>query len=498
MSSPGISGWTTPTLRTIAQQVAAFDGVDLWGLQEVNSRSAPPILAAAAADGEDAAFTAIQGNAGDGLHLVALYNADRFDLLEWWEETAVNTTGNVRPALVLDLKERASGLRFLFMVNHLYRSRENERHRQADILNDWGATHALPTIAVGDYNFDWDIDNGDQQHDAGYDLMTAAGAWQWVRPPALTTTQCSGWPCRYTSVLDFVFLNPAAQGWPAQSKIVVRADDFPDDATTSDHRPVRAQLWPDGTADVAAAPSPTVAPPAAAPPVAFKFPTPTPAPDSTPAPSPTPPSAPAASPTPFPTATPPPTATPRPTVPPTPAIPTVLDSANLRSGPGTAYAVVGSAADGQPLIVDGRNAAGDWLHLAGGAWIAAFLVTNAPAGLPEVAAPPAPVAPIPAAPVRSGATSRDGSAQPQAAPATPARDNCDPSYPTVCIPSPPPDLDCGEISYRRFAVVGSDPAPLRRRPRWDGVRESVSNVQTKHWQRLDKSVCVILGDSYAH
>jgi hypothetical protein len=332
------------------------------------------------------------------------------------------------------------------MVNHLYRSRENERHRQAGILNDWGATHALPTIAVGDYNFDWDIANGDQQHDAGYDLMTADGAWQWVRPPALTTTQCSGWPCRYTSVLDFFFLNPAAQGWPAQSEIVVRADDFPDDATTSDHRPVRAYLWPVEAADVAAAPSPTALPPAAVPPLAIKLPTPTPAPGSTPAPTPSP--APTASPMPSPT--PPFTATPRLTV------PTVLDSANLRSGPGTAYAVVGSAANGQPLIVDGRNAAGDWLHLASGAWIAAFLVTNAPAGLPEVAALPIPVAPVPVAPVRSGATSIE-SAQPQAAPAAPDRNNCDPSYPAVCIPSPPPDLDCGEIPYRRFAVVGSDP-----------------------------------------
>jgi micrococcal nuclease len=36
-------------------------------------------------------------------------------------------------------------------------------------------------------------------------------------------------------------------------------------------------------------------------------------------------------------------------------------------------------------------------------------------------------------------------------------DNCHPSYPTVCIPPPPPDLDCGDISYRRFQVVGSDP-----------------------------------------
>ena len=34
---------------------------------------------------------------------------------------------------------------------------------------------------------------------------------------------------------------------------------------------------------------------------------------------------------------------------------------------------------------------------------------------------------------------------------------CDPSYPTVCIPSYPPDLDCGEIPYRRFTVLETDP-----------------------------------------
>lgn len=35
--------------------------------------------------------------------------------------------------------------------------------------------------------------------------------------------------------------------------------------------------------------------------------------------------------------------------------------------------------------------------------------------------------------------------------------SCDPSYPDVCIPPPPPDLDCGDITYRRFRVVPPDP-----------------------------------------
>jgi len=34
---------------------------------------------------------------------------------------------------------------------------------------------------------------------------------------------------------------------------------------------------------------------------------------------------------------------------------------------------------------------------------------------------------------------------------------CDPAYPTVCIPPPPPDLDCKDIPFRRFTVLPPDP-----------------------------------------
>lgn len=35
--------------------------------------------------------------------------------------------------------------------------------------------------------------------------------------------------------------------------------------------------------------------------------------------------------------------------------------------------------------------------------------------------------------------------------------SCSPAYPTVCIPPPPPDLDCDEIPFRRFQVLPPDP-----------------------------------------
>lgn len=38
-----------------------------------------------------------------------------------------------------------------------------------------------------------------------------------------------------------------------------------------------------------------------------------------------------------------------------------------------------------------------------------------------------------------------------------AKPNCDPSYPTVCIPPPPPDLDCADIPYTNFTVLPPDP-----------------------------------------
>jgi hypothetical protein len=44
---------------------------------------------------------------------------------------------------------------------------------------------------------------------------------------------------------------------------------------------------------------------------------------------------------------------------------------------------------------------------------------------------------------------------------------CDPAYPTVCIPPPPPDLDCGEITYRNFMVLPPDPH------RFDGDRDGI-------------------------
>jgi micrococcal nuclease len=56
-----------------------------------------------------------------------------------------------------------------------------------------------------------------------------------------------------------------------------------------------------------------------------------------------------------------------------------------------------------------------------------------------------------------------GSANSMSAPTTAAAlgvrnlDNCSPAYPDACLPPGPPDLDCGEVSVRGFAVLPPDP-----------------------------------------
>jgi micrococcal nuclease len=34
---------------------------------------------------------------------------------------------------------------------------------------------------------------------------------------------------------------------------------------------------------------------------------------------------------------------------------------------------------------------------------------------------------------------------------------CELAYPTICVPSPPPDLDCPEIPFQNFQVLPPDP-----------------------------------------
>lgn len=73
-----------------------------------------------------------------------------------------------------------------------------------------------------------------------------------------------------------------------------------------------------------------------------------------------------------------------------------------------------------------------------------------------------------AAAAQQAAAPQPAPAQPEPQPAAQAPSaDCDPSYPTICIPANSPDLDCPEISERRFEVRPPDPH------RFDGDHDGI-------------------------
>ena len=79
-----------------------------------------------------------------------------------------------------------------------------------------------------------------------------------------------------------------------------------------------------------------------------------------------------------------------------------------------------------------------------GLWAGCKVVSGRTQPLPVVVAQPVPLAVVAptAAPVPAVA---------------PAASNCDPSYPTLCIPIGAADIDCPDIAARRFPVLPPDP-----------------------------------------
>ncbi|HKH45671.1 MAG TPA: endonuclease/exonuclease/phosphatase family protein [Thermoanaerobaculia bacterium] len=240
------SGAANP--QVIAEQIGPLRDIDIWGFSEVRNAGEGQILAGGAADGESGTFESILGTTGDQDRLLIVYNSDRLDLVQNGEIQELNIGGRVRAPLWAQFRVKPSGPEFIFMVNHLYRGNDAGRRAQAQGLNDWARTRTVPVIATGDYNFDWHFQTGDTNHDQGYDLITSGGILQWVRPPApLVPTNCSF----HQSVLDFVFVSGAAQGWHGEGEILFPQPTYcPDTASTSDHRPVLARF------DLAGGPGP--------------------------------------------------------------------------------------------------------------------------------------------------------------------------------------------------------------------------------------------------
>ena len=223
---------------TIAKQLTDKDitgetwgsDVELWGFSEVKNVSTA--FAIKHALGKDH-YWFILGETGGADKLMAIFNTEKFELLDYFELHSVNFTGTYRAPLVLHLRHKQSGKDFYFMVNHLARTNANVRRAQVKKLVSWIAEQTIPIIAVGDYNFDYRIDGG--YGNQSYKMFMKKGVMQWKHPENMLMTQCAK---KYNSILDFIFTRDIAGIRHKKSKIISWQGDCPDDQNTSDHRPI--------------------------------------------------------------------------------------------------------------------------------------------------------------------------------------------------------------------------------------------------------------------
>ena len=140
------SGGNSPSV--IAKQLKDFAECDIVALNEVNRRSVPAYNAAL---GDH--FTAFLSKTGRADHLVILFDSNRFELLEKKEMARYRNhllnNGTHRSPIYVRLKERKSGLEFIFMTNHLARRDDTLRQRQAAGLREWARDSDTPIIAMG-------------------------------------------------------------------------------------------------------------------------------------------------------------------------------------------------------------------------------------------------------------------------------------------------------------------------------------------------------------
>lgn len=230
----------------IARQLAELPRYDIYAFSEVNANEFSSVVSALGAE-----YFSNLGTTGNQDRLAIAFRKDRFEFIDWYEiekyqEWVINP-GNHRSPLVYQLRDLTTQQTFAVMVNHLARGNAQVRETQAIGLREWAKSQSVPVLGVGDYNFDYDFPTA--QGNPAMQQFVQDGVWKWIQPVPMVD---SNWADRDKdgvddypdSLLDFAFVSPLAQRWPARCEVMVRPNDFPDDSSTSDHRPclLRIQL----------------------------------------------------------------------------------------------------------------------------------------------------------------------------------------------------------------------------------------------------------------
>lgn len=231
----------------ISEQLAELGQYHLYCFQEVQIRDAGR-YAFAIREAFGQHFRYITTNTGRDDRLMIVYDTDRFDLIESRElfihgEYELNSWRHRSP-LVLVLRDKPSNKAFNLMTVHLARGDRQFRREQATGLREWAKQQSRSTVAIGDFNFDYDIRRS--RGNPAFDAFTSGPTWKWIKPAKLVDTN---WDDRDRdgkdnypdSMLDFAFV-AGENIEDSVATVIIRKGDFPDDQRTSDHRPLEMKF----------------------------------------------------------------------------------------------------------------------------------------------------------------------------------------------------------------------------------------------------------------
>ncbi len=238
----------------IARQLGELPYATIFALQEVDGDDIGRYgNAIREAHGKSYRYFASWTGGSD--RLLVAFDESRLTLMEWRElflfgEHEMNDWRHRSPLVCL-FEERATGEQFYFVTVHLARGDAKLRTSQAAGLAAWASDTDSPIIAAGDFNFDYEF--ATRRGNPAMVAMERGGVWRWAEPDKLVDTNWAdrdgdGIDNYPESCLDFAFYAGLPDGWQVTSEVIVRPGDFPDDDTTSDHRPIYVAVSTGGTA----------------------------------------------------------------------------------------------------------------------------------------------------------------------------------------------------------------------------------------------------------
>jgi len=233
-------GADSDVIREQLSELNQNDRYDIVGLTEVEP---PDWKKFRSALGEHYRYEFSRSGYKDRMQL--LFNTNVYEKVRHFDLEEVNLLNRYRAPLVVHLKHLKTKQEVLVMLNHLARGKAEIRQQQADLLVEWARDQTLPVIAIGDYNFDYVFKT--QKGNPAFRKMLQDNVWEWVQPEEMIDTNWfdkmgDGEDDYPGSMLDFAFVANGAKTWKKSCRVIVRNGDFPDDKTTSDHRPFELEF----------------------------------------------------------------------------------------------------------------------------------------------------------------------------------------------------------------------------------------------------------------